>query len=564
MASFYQDINNDNNDKDQDFDDKNPNSQKDQDYDGFKDYNLDDNGSEDHNFHHVPYENPYEKEYITSDEEQLDPNSISSVLACLKNNPLDEDLVEDLVNLLETNGHYDLACQMARICCEILSPGNRNMLYTIDRIARVHNPQLDAKLKSLWMTPQTYLHGPNLLVKEIVDGKYIEPGTGNHSQEVDLQGIVYHIDQIPSYPDTMIVIPSNADYQIVRKFHVAPFQIYNLQIKYACSVNLDVSLQVNTEMGDNKLTYKLTGSQIQYNFNSLDQTVLEIGLKGHSRPGNVGQLRLMELMIVRREYNFNLIDKDLKNRWLSGNNMPVVANLYVTRTDSMEGIRATLDCMINQVDIVNIYLNNLVRDELLKIEILLHSAKYRVKQGNDGRFGLWQMSTEIIGYQFMIEAGIVYDDKYVTYMLSKLLQYGNKVVVGLNGHQLMADYIEWSKSKKTYSNIIPLDQDIRCHIMGINSCAFLSGVVGNILDMGVVMNLLLMPGEMDDKIVKLTDDEVMLLFAIMAQRAKVGMICVERSNKLIKYSSRDETKMSDEIGLVSETLIKTAQPWKYY
>jgi hypothetical protein len=512
-------------------------------------------------------DHPTEKEYITSDEEQLDPNSISSVLACLKRNSIDDELVEDLTNLLENNGHYDLACQMARICLEI-SPNNINMMKTIKRIDRPNNLQLDSKIRNLWMMSQTYLHNDNLLVKEIVDNKYVEPGTGTPSHEVDLEGIVFRIDHIPTFPDTMVVIPSNSDYHVFRKFHVEPFQMYNLQIKFACSNNLDVSLSVNTEIGENRLSYKLSGSQIQYNFNSLNQSLVEIGLKGHNRPGQTGQLRIMELSLTRTAFNYTLIDKNLKNRSLSPT-LPIVANLYITTTDSMEGIRVTLDSLIYQVDLVNIYLNNLSREQVMNIDILLHNTKYRIKQGRDGRIGSWQMSTEIVGYQFMIEAGIVYDDNYVALMLSKIQQYSNRVVVGLHGIQLMSDYQDWSKSKKTISNIMVSTQDIRCHLLGVSSMAFLSGIVGNILDMNTLRTHITPPSVDQDltptqSSTKIEDQEVPVLFAIMAQRAKVGMICVERTDKMIKYRHRDETKMIDEIGSSSEELIKSCQPWKYY
>jgi len=519
--------------------------------DNYGDYDLDDYPNDD-----VPYENV--AEYISSDDEQLDPNSIASVLECLKRNPIDDELVEDLVNLLETNGHYDLACQMARICLEI-SPNNANMIRTIKRIDRPNNVQLESKIRNLWMMKQTYFHNTNLLVKEIVDNKYQDPGTVN-CKEVDLEGIVFYMNHIPSFHDTMIVIPSNTDYHVYRKFYVEQFQIYNLQIKFACSNNLDVSLTVNTETGDNRLNYKLSGSQIQYIFNTLGQHVIEIGLKGHNRPNQVGQIRLMDLSMSKVGFNHQVIDKNLSSRTLSPS-LPIVANLYVTSADSLEGIRVTLDSIIYQVDVVNVYLNNLERSKLMEIDILLNNSKYRIKQGREGKLGSWHMSTEVIGYQFMIEAGILYDDNYVRLMLSKIMQYQNRVIVGLHGIQLMSDYENWSKSKKVISNIMISNQDIRCHLLGSSSMAFLSGIAGNILDMSNLYNRINSSQQEQGEI---GDNEVPILFAIMAQHSRVGMVCVERTEKMLKYRYRDEAKMVDEIGSNGEQMIKSNNPWKYY
>jgi hypothetical protein len=522
--------------------------------------------------------------YITSDDEQLDPNSVLSVLACLKENTIDEELVEDLVNLLETNEHYDLAGQMARICLEI-SPSNLNMIQAIKRLGRPDNVQLGSKLRNLWMTPQKYLCNDNLIVREILNGKYVEPNhdrTFNEADRhsVDLEGILYHLDHIPSYPDTMIIVPVNAEYYVHRKFYVEQFQIYNLQIKFACSNNIDVSLSVNTEVGDNRLSYKLSGSQVQYNFNTLNQNLVEIGLKGHNKSNQIGQLRIMEISLTRRGFNFTTIDRNLKYRSLSPT-LPIIANLYITSTDTMEGINATLDSLVYQVDLVNIYLNNLSREQLHEIDILLHNTKYRIKQGREGRLGSWYMSMDVMGYQMMVEAGIVYDDNYVGLILSKLQQYGNKVIVGLNGIQLQSDYQDWTKSKRTVSNIMIANQDIKCHILGVNTMGFLTGVAGNIFEMPTLLKSLTppppsppttesfpptitesSPPPTDHQTVK--DNEMLLLFAIMAQKSKVGMICIERIDKMIKYHSRDESKMVDEIGSRGEQIIKSLNEWKYF
>jgi hypothetical protein len=109
---------------------------------------------------------------------------------------------------------------------------------------------------------------------------------------------------------------------------------------------------------------------------------------------------------------------------------------------------------------------------------------------------------------------------------------------------------------------------------------FLTGVAGNIFEMPTLLKSLTppppsppttelsppttesSPPPTDHQTVK--DNEMLLLFAIMAQKSKVGMICIERIDKMIKYHSRDESKMVDEIGSRGEQIIKSLNEWKYF
>ena len=494
--------------------------------------------------------------YISSDEEQVDSNSVSSLLECLRKNPIDGDLIEDLINLLERYNHNELAYQMAKIGLDTC-PGNGEIMDALGRIPALEDHRLITKLQNIWLMSQQYIHDSNLLVKEIVGGKYMDPGSSKDGPDVDLAGIVAEKDKVPSFPDTMIVIPSGSDYRIFRKFHVEPFQIYGLKIRFAITRDVDVALVVNTEDGIQRLNYKLSGSQIQYNFNSLNQRIVEIGLQGKNRKNDgAAQLRLMELSLMRKSDQCGL-DNSLRVRHLSPS-IPIIANMLIGPEDLVEGIRDTLESLIDQVDRVNIYLSNIDRKRAMELSRELINVKYVVKTGNEGRLGLFRMSEEAVGYQLMVGAGIIYHLDYVALMLSKLVQYGNRSVVGLRGIQLTSNYSDWKSSKKIILPIMTPHQDIRCHILGVETMAFMSGILGSVREMERIAMDINGKAQIDD-------NHFGLLLAVMAQDATVGMICVERVEKMIKYHNRAESRMSDQIGGESgEKIIRSIDSWRYY
>lgn len=494
---------------------------------------------------------------ISSDEEKLDESSLSQFLECLQNNPLDGDLTNDLVDLLERHLFYHLAYQVAKIGLEY-NPKHLELNESLTRLPSKNNLALKYKIKNLWFTPQKYFYDDHLQVRKILDGR-TDPSLA--SSQVDLGEIEANPNLIPSLGDTIMMIPTGDKngFEIFRKFVVQPFTMYQLKLRFMGTKNLDLSLGVWTNERVPRLKYKLNGSQIQYNFNSLNQSEIHIGLTGKNNNDDPGQLRISDFSLTQMEIKG--IQENLVNRHLSPT-LPIIANLLIGpedeegEQDTYQGIRETLESLVDQVDRINIYLSK-VKNPRVYYD-LLKNSKYVVSSGSNGRLGLLNRTEETIGYHFMVGVGIVYHSDYVALLLSKLRQYQNRVVVGLKGIQINASYQSWSKSNKTISAIMATNQDIKSHLLGFESFAFLSGVLGAVESFKKNLS--------DSEIQEVTGNDrlVPILLGLNGQKLKIPFICVERVEKMIKYQHRSESRMKDSIEEFGDKLVKIGLPWKFF
>ena len=206
--------------------------------------------------------------------------------------------------------------------------------------------------------------------------------------------------------------------------------MYQLKLKFFKTKNLELSLGVWTNERVPRLTYRLNGTQIQYNLNSLNQTEIHIGLTGKNLDSkNIGQLRILDFSLSSMELKG--IQENLRIRHLSPS-FPIIANLLIGPEDeegdqdTHQGIRETLDSLVDQVDRINIYLNKIKNPKIYYD--LFKNNKYMITSGIQGRLDLLKKTEETIGYHFMVGVGIIYHHDYIALMLSKLRQYQNRVM----------------------------------------------------------------------------------------------------------------------------------------
>lgn len=459
-----------------------------------------------------------------SSEDEIDLDNLDSYLSVIQENPIDSDMISSLVDILERHQYYRLAYQVSKIGLE-LDPYNQDLSEANNRLPPEDNSTLLNLLKNNWFTPQKYKYNQVLKVQQM----------NQENPALDLEGSLKQPHKIPSFPDTVALIPADQEYYIFRTFHLEKYQMYLLRCRCGSSPQLETFLHVSTSDDTVRLNHKLSRSVIQYKFNSLNQETINVGLKGENKRG-FGQLRLIEMSLEKVD------QPDLSSfsiRTLSPK-FPVIAN-FVIEKEHVPGLNELIQSINPYFDQINFYLNNWN----VGIPDILRHPKIKLMKGNLGRCGLFQLCKQRVGYHFMLSPHYIYQEDFVPLMLSKIQQYEYKVVVGLRGIQIDSQKFEtYKKSRKEIPVTLSINQDIKCHLLGLDAIAFFSG--------GFECH----PNKFKNS------DLAEVQLAIMGQEQEVSFICVERIQSLVTVNSKtNEAKETESSDI--DKIIKN-QKWKFF
>lgn len=183
-------------------------------------------------------------------------------------------------------------------------------------------------------------------------------------------------------------------------------------------------------------------------------------------------VKLSNRSLVAEKYLFS----EIKNIVESGNfdRAIVTANLasFPVREASLETVIPTI---IDQVDILNIYLNDYAKAP--KFIIDHPRINYVLGEKCDGDLrdnGKFYFLNKVPrnSYYFTIDDDIVYPSNYVSKLRKTLKKYANQVVVGVHGIIFNKDYSNFTKSRVTFHFMKRLKCDIFVSTLGTGTVAF--------------------------------------------------------------------------------------------
>lgn len=460
------------------------------------------------------------------DETELDLDSLDNYLSVVQKNPLDGDMIVSLIEMLEEYQYFRLACQVAKIGLE-LNANHYELIECLQKLPPEENPTLLNLLKNAWFTQQCYQSNEMIKIKPL----------NQENLALDLDGIIHQSDRIPTFADMVALIPSNQEFFIFRKFHLEKYQMYILKCRCVSSPNLETFLHVTTEDNVVRLNHKLSRSVIQYKFNSLDRKMLIIGLKGNNKQ-KIGQIRLMEMTLEK--INLELNATSIRSL---ASSFPIVGTIVVN-PEQEDVLLDMVQSVTSYFDKINVYLNNWKGP----IPDYLQDSRIKIVKGNQGLIGLANWCPVFVGYHFFLSPNYIYHKDYVPLMISKIQQYQHRLVVGLKGIQIHG---KQSESRKVIPTTCSINQDIKCHLLGLETVAYFTG------------GFYLKNSDLTE------EDMVEVQFALLGQEQQVPFICVERLSSLVslnpKRSEQMDQKMSNQkmSNQKIDQLIQSSQ-WKFF
>ena len=200
-------------------------------------------------------------------------------------------------------------------------------------------------------------------------------------------------------------------------------------------------------------------------------------------------------------------------------NIYVVANM-ATFPERMELLEKVVNSILNQVDILNIYLNNydyipeFLKNKKINV-VLSNDALGDIK--DNGKFYFLDKVPEYC-YYFTIDDDILYPSNYVNKLIEKLNFYNDKIAVGVHGIIFNTSFNSFKESRiKNFYFENELEKDTYVSILGTGTLAFKKNVF-NELKLGDFKN----KGVAD------------LYFANFCKNNYIPMICISRDNDWLK------------------------------
>jgi len=131
-----------------------------------------------------------------------------------------------------------------------------------------------------------------------------------------------------------------------------------------------------------------------------------------------------------------------------------------------------VNCILPQVDQLNIYLNNFE-----EVPWFLENEKITVvrsqDEGDRGDGGKFFWANKVNGYYFTIDDDIIYPPDYVERLKDALDKRGRKCVVGVHGEMYPDVIRHWTKDRlKTYHFYYDNPTDTPVHVLGTGCAAF--------------------------------------------------------------------------------------------
>lgn len=135
-------------------------------------------------------------------------------------------------------------------------------------------------------------------------------------------------------------------------------------------------------------------------------------------------------------------------------------------------LETVVNCIIPQVDHLNIYLNNFE-----EVPWFLNHEKISIvrsqDEGDRGDAGKFFWADKVQGYYFTIDDDIIYPPDYVEKLKEALDKRGKKCAVGVHGEMYPDVIRHWTKDRiKTYHFYYENQKDTPVHVLGTGCAAF--------------------------------------------------------------------------------------------
>lgn len=140
--------------------------------------------------------------------------------------------------------------------------------------------------------------------------------------------------------------------------------------------------------------------------------------------------------------------------------------------ERVEALRKTIESLIDQVDLIGVYLNNWSSvPEFLKHEKILVEGVGGKDIGDIGKF--WWVN-RVKGVYFTCDDDLLYPENYVQKTIAALEKYNYKAVVGWHGSLLKEPFKDYydKASRRVFVFSAHRPHDTPVHILGTGCCAF--------------------------------------------------------------------------------------------
>jgi len=135
-----------------------------------------------------------------------------------------------------------------------------------------------------------------------------------------------------------------------------------------------------------------------------------------------------------------------------------------------DGLKTTIQCLVNQVDYINVYLNNYSSIP----SFLQKNSKITVFKSQDykniGDIGKFYFLKDIKGYHFTCDDDIVYPPDYINFMLSKLKEHDG--FISCHGAIFHDPFTSFYKDKTTFHFSKEVIEDISVNLVGTGVMAY--------------------------------------------------------------------------------------------
>jgi hypothetical protein len=134
-------------------------------------------------------------------------------------------------------------------------------------------------------------------------------------------------------------------------------------------------------------------------------------------------------------------------------------------------LEITINSIINQIDILNVYLNNYKH-----IPNFLKNKKINIIRSQDfgdlGSNGKFFATDKVEGYYFTLDDDIIYNKNYVNYLVDSIDKYKRKAIVGLHGSIFKNNAIDFYKDRFKWNFQSENDTDRIVNLLGTGVLAY--------------------------------------------------------------------------------------------
>ncbi len=242
------------------------------------------------------------------------------------------------------------------------------------------------------------------------------------------------------------------------------------------------------------------------------------------------------------------IETDLNISKLSINAEKITASL-VTIPSRVKTLEKVINSIIEQVDILRVYLNNFetIPPCLKNEKITICNSKEYGEIADNGKY--FNAET-LVGFHFTIDDDIIYPSNYVEKLKSALIRYSFKPVIGLHGIRIKDSFKRYydEVSREILSFTSKLEEDRYVHILGTGTVAYHTSSVHFNLDNIENTHM------------------IDIYFGKYCQFNSIPMICIAREeNWLLEIETPEETRIYDTFISKDEiqTEIVKSVSWNY-